>query len=271
MPRDHRLRVALIMRTRRFVEDMSRRFHLTLDPLCQREGQRREVLPRSRLSARSTCPPVAHQRLGTTRHLPSIDYPCLVRTSKTMPMKAAAATLPLPADGNLRLAIVADTHSHPHPSLASQLATLEPAAILHAGDIGDLRVLDDLGQIAPVIAVRGNIDERAVDLPDVVTVAVRAGDASVLNLLLMHIAVYGPKVRADAARLAAQRGAQLIVCGHSHVPFIGRDRGLTVFNPGSVGPRRMHLPIVFGILQIADARLSLRHIDCETGLPWAPT
>lgn len=62
----------------------------------------------------------------------------------------------------------------------------------------------------------------------------------------MHIAVYGPEVRADAARLAVASEAQLIVCGHSHVSFIGRDRGLTVFNPGSIGPRRMHLPILFG-------------------------
>jgi predicted phosphodiesterase len=91
-----------------------------------------------------------------------------------------------------------------------------------------------------------------------------------MKLLLMHIAVYGPKVRADAARLAKECGAQLIVCGHSHVPFIGRDRGVTVFNPGSVGPRRMHLPILWGMLQIASSKLSLRHIDCETGEAWVP-
>jgi uncharacterized protein len=71
-------------------------------------------------------------------------------------------------------------------------------------------------------------------------------------------------------RLATSHGARLIVCGHSHVPFIGRDRGLTVFNPGSIGPRRMHLPIVFGVLEIESARLTLRHIDCETGADWTP-
>jgi hypothetical protein len=54
------------------------------------------------------------------------------------------------------------------------------------------------------------------------------------------------------------------------VPFVGRDRGLTVFNPGSIGPRRMHLPIVFGVLEIAAAKLSLRHVNCETGEPWSP-
>ena len=42
----------------------------------------------------------------------------------------------------------------------------------------------------------------------------------------------------------------MVVCGHSHVPFIGRDRDLTVFNPGSIGPRRFHLPIVFGTMNV---------------------
>src|SRR5258706_9262181 len=54
----------------------------------------------------------------------------------------------------------------PHPDAAYRLAALEPDAILHAGDIGDLRVLEDLSQIGPVIAVRGNIDERASLVPD---------------------------------------------------------------------------------------------------------
>ncbi|MBN1654421.1 MAG: metallophosphoesterase family protein [Deltaproteobacteria bacterium] len=176
-----------------------------------------------------------------------------------------------PSDqGALRLAIVADTHSHPHPKTAEWIAALSPDSILHAGDVGDLVVLDELARIAPVIAVRGNIDERAPLLPDAVTIDVRSGDASVMKLLLIHIAVYGPKIRADAARLTAVSGARLIVCGHSHVPFIGRERGLTVFNPGSIGPRRMHLPIVFGVLEIVAAKLSLRHVDVETGKDWMP-
>lgn len=178
--------------------------------------------------------------------------------------------LPLDDRGGLRVVVVADTHSRPHPAAADRIAALAPAAILHAGDIGDLEVLDELAKIAPVIAVRGNIDERIADLPDSVTIDVRAGVDTALTLLLMHIAVYGPKIRADAARLAASHRAQLIVCGHSHVPFVGRDRGLTVFNPGSIGPRRFHLPIVFGVLEIAAAKLSLRHVDCETGAIWSP-
>jgi putative phosphoesterase len=182
----------------------------------------------------------------------------------------ADATILLDENGALRLAIIADTHSAPHPDAAKHIRALAPDAILHAGDIGDLQVLEEFAKIAPVIAVRGNIDERVSTVPDAITVDVRAGSESAFKLLLMHIAVQGPKIRSDAAKLATSHGARMIVCGHSHVPFVGRDKGLTVFNPGSIGPRRMHLPIVFGILEIKSAKLSLRHINCETGAEWNP-
>jgi putative phosphoesterase len=173
-------------------------------------------------------------------------------------------------DGSLRVVVVADTHSSPHPMSAEIIRGLAPDAILHAGDIGDLGVLDDLAKIAPVTAVRGNIDTRANGLPDVVTIDVRDGDRVALRILLLHIAVYGAKLRAEAAKLARDRGANLVACGHSHVPFLGRDKGMVVFNAGSIGPRRFHLPIVFGVLEIARDRVSLHHVDCETGARWEP-
>lgn len=178
--------------------------------------------------------------------------------------------VPLREDGGLRIVLVADTHSAPHPESARVIAARRPDVILHAGDIGELTVLDRLAEIAPVIAVRGNIDERARDLPDVVTIDVQSGGRSAMKMLLVHIAVYGPKIRADAARLARASGATLILCGHSHVPFLGKDRGLVVLNPGSIGPRRFQLPIVFGFLEIADGQLSMEHVSCETGRRWEP-
>lgn len=170
----------------------------------------------------------------------------------------------------LRIVAVADTHSRPHPAARARLEALAPHHILHAGDIGDLAVLDGLARSAPLSAVRGNIDTRAHGLPDTMTLDIRDGDAPLLTILLLHIAVYGPKLRADAAQLARAEGASLVVCGHSHVPFIGRDRGVTVFNPGSIGPRRFHLPIVFGVIDISRSRVDLRHVDCETGDTWMP-
>lgn len=78
------------------------------------------------------------------------------------------------------------------------------------------------------------------------------------------------RLLSDAARLAKASSAGVVVCGHSHVPFAGHDRGLLVFNPGSIGPRRFRLPIVFGVLEIGSNGMKVRHVDCETGDPWAP-
>jgi len=214
-------------------------------------------------------------------------------------------TLRARAGGELVLGVVADTHSSPHPMTGARLAALQPDAILHAGDIGELEVLEPLRAIAPLYAVRGNIDSR-VGLPDVIVIDVRGerpegaegvsdarrnapeeldGDGAgddvdereapddsplLLRFLLLHIAVAGPRLRAEVARLAVAEGASLVVCGHSHVPFIGRDRGIAMFNPGSVGPRRFSLPIVLGSISISGGRARLAHIDCETGLPWSP-
>jgi putative phosphoesterase len=177
-------------------------------------------------------------------------------------------SIPVRADGSLRLAAVSDTHSQPHPATAARLAAIVPDAILHAGDVGDLKVLDDLARIAPVYAVRGNIDTRARDLPEALVIDIAS--AAPVRILLTHIAVYGPKLRAEAARMAKAEGATLVVCGHSHVPFIGTDRGITMFNPGSIGPRRFTLPIVFGTVDITPSGVRLAHVDIETGERWLP-
>jgi putative phosphoesterase len=184
--------------------------------------------------------------------------------------RPSKVTLPVRQDGCFRFACVADTHSRPHPAARQRLTELGPDAILHAGDIGDLDVLDRLAEVAPVYAVRGNIDVQANEVPEHLVVDLVEGDALKLRVLLVHIAVYGPKLRADVARIAANEGASLVVCGHSHVPFIGRDRGLGVFNPGSIGPRRFTLPIVLGAIDVGPTTARLSHIDCETGVPWTP-
>lgn len=180
-------------------------------------------------------------------------------------LQRASATIAAPDGGAVRLAVVADTHSAPHPAAAGLLAAWAPTAILHAGDIGDHEVLRPLAAIAPLHAIRGNIDVRG--LPDVITIDV--GPAP-LRILLVHIGVAGVRLRAEVARMARAERASVVVCGHSHVPFIGDDRGLTIFNPGSVGPRRFHLPIVFGTMEITGARIRFGHVDAETGRAWSP-
>lgn len=203
--------------------------------------------------------------------------PASARSARSPRLVQRSARVALRGDGTLTLACVADTHSQPHPATADRLAQIAPDAILHGGDIGDPAVIDQLARTAPVIAVRGNIDTRS-EFPDVVTLDVVEPPVEVadqpstlrLRILLTHIAVAGPRLRAEVARMARTERAALVVCGHSHVPFIGRDRDLTVFNPGSIGPRRFQLPIVLGTIAIAPGSVRLAHIDCETGQRWTP-
>lgn len=185
-------------------------------------------------------------------------------------MKVERRAIDLPEEGPARIAVVADTHSQPHPRIAEHLHRRAPALILHGGDIGQLEVLAKLGEIAPVVAVRGNIDGHAPGVPDAITLELRRGGQLVLRIFLTHIAVYGPRLRAEVKKRAEAEGATVVVCGHSHVPFMTRDRGLVVFNPGSIGPRRFQLPITFGMLTIDGGRVSLEHVSCETGEKWLP-
>jgi uncharacterized protein len=192
------------------------------------------------------------------------------RVSRRKTLVRERKTLELPPRGDLRIVVVADTHSRPDPRSAALIAAQHPDHILHAGDIGAREVLDALAVHAPVTAVRGNIDAQMPGIPDVVTLDVRDGDRTLVTMLLMHIAVYGPKLRADAARLARGAGASLVVCGHSHVPFIGRDQGIAVVNAGSIGPRRFQLPIVFAVVDVRRDGVSMHHVSCETGQSWRP-
>jgi uncharacterized protein len=169
--------------------------------------------------------------------------------------------LELPAEVK-RLVVVADTHSAPHADTYRIIRDYKPDAILHAGDIGDLAVLDELARIAQLYAIRGNIDKA--ELPDVLVL-----DHPALRMMIVHIGVYGPKLRAEVGKQARDEQARLVICGHSHVPFIGIDRGIYVFNPGSCGPRRFQLPIVIGTLELSPT-IKLAHVDCETGGAWQP-
>ncbi|MBK7862879.1 MAG: metallophosphoesterase family protein [Archangiaceae bacterium] len=169
------------------------------------------------------------------------------------------------------IGVVADTHSSPHPDGLRHLAALKPHLVLHAGDIGDLHVLEQLRAIAPLQAVRGNIDDASSGLPETQVLEFERDGRRVLTALLTHIAVYGGiRIRGEVAKAARAASAQLIVCGHSHVPFITQDRGLTLFNPGSVGPKRPPLPILFGVIEIGAQGISMRHVDALTGAKWLP-
>jgi len=179
--------------------------------------------------------------------------------------------VPVRADGTTHVVVVADTHSAPHPSALELVRAAAPDVILHAGDIGDYAVLDDFSRVTPqLVAVRGNIDGRTMDLPDAVTLHFRRGAREVTRWLLIHIGVQGARLRAPVRALAAREQCDLVICGHSHLPLIARDGALAIFNPGSIGPRRFQLPIVYGTIAIGPAGIEFGHVNCETGAAWVP-
>jgi putative phosphoesterase len=150
----------------------------------------------------------------------------------------------------LEVGVISDTHGLLRPEA---LAALEGAqVILHAGDVGASHVLEELGQIAPVLAVRGNTDGGwARLLPER-----RHLELGGVPLLLLH----------DRALLGldpVREGLALIVFGHSHQPLAEKKRRVLWFNPGSAGPRRFHLPVCVGRLVIEDGRVLSRLLTLD--------
>jgi hypothetical protein len=139
--------------------------------------------------------------------------------------------------------VISDTHGLLRPEALNALYGSD--LILHAGDIGRREVLDGLRQLAPVVAIRGNVDQGlwAETLPDTEVVEV-AG----LHLYLVHDR-NTLSLDPVAARMAA------VISGHSHQPRQEIHRGVLYFNPGSAGPRRFNLPVGVGRLKIADSSI----------------
>ena len=151
----------------------------------------------------------------------------------------------------LRVGVIADTHGLVRPEAVEALR--EANVILHAGDVGGSHVLQELGEIAPVIAVTGNVDLEpwARGLPDR-----RRLELGGARLLLLHDrAAVGP----DPAR----KGLQVVVFGHSHQPLAERTGGVLWFNPGAAGPGRFRLPVSLGFLEIEDGTVRERLVRLE--------
>ena len=136
-----------------------------------------------------------------------------------------------------RIGIISDTHGLLRPEAERCLAGVNH--IIHAGDIGRPEIVDALRRIAPVTAIRGNVDigEWAREYPD--TNLVRLAGKSIY---VLH----------DLKTLQADPGAgiDVIIFGHSHVPKIDTVGGVLYLNSGSAGPRRFKLPITLATLEI---------------------
>ena len=147
------------------------------------------------------------------------------------------------------IGVISDTHGLLRPQALSALQGSD--LIIHAGDVGDPAILKALGKIAPVLAVRGNIDRGAWagDLPARQAVQLEEHSIYVLHDLY--------ELDLDAASV----GFHAIIFGHSHRPKIETKDGVLYFNPGSAGPRRFDLPITVGRLTISGGGLQAEIID----------
>jgi hypothetical protein len=138
------------------------------------------------------------------------------------------------------IGVISDTHGLLRPEAVAALCGVEH--ILHAGDVGNIAILDALREIAPVTAIRGNVDisGACAELPatDVVELGSRL-------FYLVH-SVHDLDINPVAA------GVAMVVSGHSHKASVQVRDGVIYFNPGSAGPRRFSLPVTVGFVTVED-------------------
>jgi uncharacterized protein len=168
------------------------------------------------------------------------------------------------------IAVISDTHGKPHASLFPLLEQYMPLLILHAGDVGVSTLLTDLKKVSPTVFVRGNVDPTGPAYPDSVSLRIKLGGTFNMDLLLLHIAIARLRLNRHTLDLLRQNPAQMVVFGHSHIPFVGEDGGVWLFNPGSAGPARMGLPTTIGLIEFSSGQVSFKHIDLLTGKQWSP-
>ena len=141
------------------------------------------------------------------------------------------------------IGVISDTHGLLRPEALRALRGSD--YIIHAGDVGDPEILDQLREIAPVTAVRGNVDRggwaRALPKTDVL-------QADGVSIYVVHIL-------ADLNLKPEAVGFRAVVYGHSHVPKQETRNGVLYFNPGSAGPRRFNLPLTVGCLTVANGKI----------------
>lgn len=136
------------------------------------------------------------------------------------------------------IGLISDTHGLLRPEAKQALSGVE--RIIHAGDIGTRAILDELSDIAPVVAVRGNNDKGdwARDIAE--TEVIEIDGVSIFTLHDLKELDLDPKAAGFAA----------VVTGHSHRPSIEERDGVLYVNPGSAGPRRFSLPVSVGFLEM---------------------
>ncbi len=149
----------------------------------------------------------------------------------------------------MKVGVISDTHGLLRPQAVEAL--LGSQLIIHAGDVGDPDVLEALRLIAPVYAIRGNVDkeEPLSRLPNTRTVSVEQA-----RLLVIH----------DVNELGKEpvlRGVQAVIFGHSHRARLERRDNILFLNPGSAGPQRFKLPVTLAWLNTEGNKLDAQIIE----------
>jgi uncharacterized protein len=139
----------------------------------------------------------------------------------------------------MKIGMVSDTHGLLRPEVLPALRGVE--RILHLGDVGRVEILEELKKIAPVTAIRGNVDGEGAcaRLPETEVVEVEGRYIYMLHdVKTLHL-------DPAAGKFAA------VLSGHTHVPNFHTKKGVLYFNPGSCGPRRFELPVTIGLLEVS--------------------
>jgi uncharacterized protein len=157
----------------------------------------------------------------------------------------------------VRIGLISDTHGLLRPEATASLRGC--SLIIHGGDIGGPKILEELGSIAPVTAVRGN--------NDIGRWAERLNETEIIEV--QGVRIYAIHNLAEMTGDARAEGVRVIVAGHSHKPLIEERDGLLFVNPGSAGPRRFKLPIAVGELMIEGTSVTARIINIESAGPSA--
>lgn len=147
------------------------------------------------------------------------------------------------------IGVISDTHGWLRPEALAALQGSEH--ILHAGDVGNPAILDQLRTLAPVTAIRGNVDGYGPCsfLPE--TELVELGGRSFYMLHDRNALDLDPKAA----------GIAVVVSGHSHRPTMQWHKGILYFNPGSAGPRRFSLPVSLGFLNVSESGVEPRLLE----------
>ena len=133
----------------------------------------------------------------------------------------------------MKIGVISDTHGLLRPEVAPALAGVD--RILHLGDVGKVSILAELEKIAPVTAIRGNVDPEGAcgKLPET--------DVVLIESSARRPHLHAPRSEALHLDPAAAKFAA-VLHGHTHVPNFYTKKGVLYFNPGSCGPRRFELP-----------------------------